>query len=139
MELTFCKSLFCECVCVKQMYASKPEAYLVNVVRLQQHFPQETEEEWRRALHGKVGDDVILVSHGFPLPVLLFHVLLQVETRLLGDVVLFEESLREKNEEEPVVIKQWMEGSDLTESQCPSAPEVELESRTVCERPSYEV
>lgn len=96
------------------MYSSKPEAYLVNVVRLQQHFPQETKEERRRALHGKVSDDVILVSHGFPLPVLLFHVLLQVEARLLGDVVLFEESLRKKNEGEAVVIKQWMEGSDLT-------------------------
>lgn len=95
-------------------YSSKPEAYLVNVVRLQQHFPKETEEEWRRALHGKVRDDVILVSHGFPLPVLLFHVLLQVETRLLGDIVLFKESLRKKNEVEAVVIKQWMKGSDLT-------------------------
>lgn len=84
------------------------------MVRLQQHFPKETEEEWRRALHGKVRDDVILVSHGFPLPVLLFHVLLQVETRLLGDIVLFEESLRKKNEVEAVVIKQWMKGSDLT-------------------------
>lgn len=89
----------CVCVCVKQMCSTKPEAYLVNVVRLQQHFPQETEEERRRALHGKVRDDVVLVGHGFPLPVLLFHVLLQVETRLLRDVVLFEESLRKKERE----------------------------------------
>lgn len=96
----------CVCVCVNQMYSSKPEAYLVNVVRLQQHFPQETEEKRRRALHGKVSDDVILISHGFPLSVLLFHILLQVETRLLGDVILFEESLRKKTEAEAVVIKE---------------------------------
>lgn len=78
-----------QCLCV-------PEAYLVDVVHLQEHFPQETEEERRRALHGEVSDDVILVGHGFPLPVLLFNVLLQVETRLLGNIVLFKEGLRKK-------------------------------------------
>lgn len=83
------------------------------MVRLQQHFPQKTEEEWRRALHGKMSDDVILIGHGFPLPVLLFHVLLQVETRLLGNIVLFEESLKKENEEEAVLKKRRMGGSDL--------------------------
>lgn len=40
-----------------------------------------------------MGNDVILIGHGLPLPVLLFHVLLQVETRLLRNVVLLEERL----------------------------------------------
>lgn len=60
-----------------------------------------------------MSDDVILIGHGFPLPVLLFHVLLQVETRLLGNIVLFEESLRKKNEGEAVLNKTWKGGSDL--------------------------
>lgn len=49
-------------------------------------------------MHGEVGDDVILVGHGLPLPVLLLHVLLQVEARLLGDVVLLEEGLEWREE-----------------------------------------
>ena len=73
---------------------SPPEAYLVYVVRLQQHLPQQTEEEGGRALHGEVSNNVVLVGHGFPLPVLLFHVLLQVETRFLRHVVLLEERLQ---------------------------------------------
>ena len=77
-----------------------PEADLVDVVRLQQHLPQQTEEERRRALHGEVGDDVVLVGHGLPLPVLLLHVLLQVEARLLRNVVLFEERLKREGERE---------------------------------------
>lgn len=99
---------------------NKPKAYLVDVVCLQQHFPQETEEERRRALHGKVSDDVILVGHGFPLPVLLFHVLLEVEPRLLRNVVLLKESLRKKNEGEAVLSKRWMGGCDqrLLVSKC---------------------
>lgn len=95
-----------QCLCV-------PEAYLVDVVRLQEHFPQETEEERRRALHGEVSDDVILVGHGFPLPVLLFNVLLQVETRLLENIVLFKKGLQKKKRGEAVVKKRWMEGPDL--------------------------
>lgn len=71
-----------------------PEAYLVYVVCLQQHLPQQTEEQWGRSLHGEVGNDVVLIGHGLPLSVLLFHVLLQVESRLLRNVVLFEERLR---------------------------------------------
>lgn len=47
-------------------------------------------------MHGEVGDDVILVGHGLPLPVLLLHVLLQVEAGFLGDVVLLEEGLQQK-------------------------------------------
>lgn len=78
----------------RQMNDSGPEAYLVNVVRLQQHLPQQTEEQRGGALHGEVGNDVILIGHGLPLPVLLLHVLLQVETRLLGNVVLLEEGLK---------------------------------------------
>lgn len=61
-------------------------------------------------MHGKMSDDVILIGHGFPLPVLLFHVLLQVETRLLGNVVLFEESLRKENEGEAVLNKRRVGG-----------------------------
>ena len=67
---------------------------LVDVVRLQQHLPQQTEEKRRRALHGEVRDDVVLVSHGLPLAVLLLHVLLQVEAALLRNVVRLEERLR---------------------------------------------
>lgn len=71
------------------------------MVRLQQHLPQQAEEQRGRALHGEVGDDVILVGHGLPLPVLLLHVLLQVEARLLRDVVLLEEGLQ-----------RWKEGKE---------------------------
>lgn len=68
------------------------------MVRLQQHLPKQTEEERRRALHGEVGDDVILNGHGLPFPVLLLHVLLQVEAGLLRDVVLLEERLKRTQE-----------------------------------------
>lgn len=63
------------------------------MVRLQQHLPEQAQEEWRRALHGEVSDDVVLVGHGLPLAVLLLYVLLQVEAALLGNVVLLEERL----------------------------------------------
>lgn len=76
-----------------------PEANLVDVVRFQKHLPQETQEERRGALHGEVCDDVVLVSHGLPLPVLLLHVLLQVEAALLRHVVLLEERLRTRGRE----------------------------------------
>ena len=80
-----------------------PEAYLVDVVRLQQHLPQQTQEEGRRALQGEVGDDVVLVGHGLPLAVLLLHVLLQVEARLLGHVVLLEERLGQSEHQREVI------------------------------------
>lgn len=129
------------CVYLAQINVlNKPKADLVYVVRLQQHFPQQTEEERRRALHGKVSDDIILVGHGFPLPVLLFHVLLQVEPRLLGNIVLLKESLRKKNEGEEGLNKRRMGGCDQRGvCSCLSAPEVELESKTAYERPNYEV
>lgn len=41
-----------------------------------------------------MSDDVVLVGHGLPLPVLLLYVLLQVEAALLRNVVLLEERLR---------------------------------------------
>lgn len=69
------------------------------MVCLKQHLPQQTEEQWGRSLHGEVGNDVILIGHGLPLSVLLFHVLLQVESRLLRNVVLFEERLRTRERE----------------------------------------
>lgn len=75
---------------------NKPEADLINVVCLQQHLPQQTEEEWGRTLHGEVGNDVILIGHGLPLPVLLLHILLQVETRFLRNIVLLEERLSDR-------------------------------------------
>lgn len=118
----------------------KPEAYLVNVVCLQQHFPQQTEEQRGRALHGEVSDDVILVGHRLPLPVLLFHVLLQVETRLLGNVVLLKERLAGREEERgtfiSIRVEIWHLSSRL--SDC-SVPVVEQGSRTACVRPSCEV
>lgn len=81
---------------VRRGECAAPEADLVDVVRLQQHLPQQTQEERRRALHGEVRDDVILVGHRFPLPVLLLHVLLQVEAALLRNIILLEERLEEK-------------------------------------------
>lgn len=68
------------------------------MVRLQQHLPEQAEEQRGRALHGEVSDDVILIGHGLPLPVLLLHVLLQIEARLLGDVVLLKEGLQRRKE-----------------------------------------
>lgn len=77
-----------------------PEADLVDVVSLQQHLPQQTQEERRRALHGEVCDDVILIGHRFPLPVLLLHVLLQVKTALLRNIILLEEGLEDEHKRE---------------------------------------
>lgn len=70
-----------------------PEADLVDVVSLQKHLPQQTQEQRRRALHGEVRDDVVLVGHGLPLAVLLLHVLLQVKAALLRNIILLEERL----------------------------------------------
>lgn len=83
------------------------------MVRLQQHFPQQAEEQWGRALHGEVGDDVILVGHGLPLPVLLFHILLQVEARLLGDVVLLEEGLEWRGHRRRDKVERGKEGEKV--------------------------
>ena len=46
-----------------------------------------------------MGNDVVLIGHGLPLTVLFFHVLLQVETGLLRNIVLFEERLRNRRRE----------------------------------------
>lgn len=70
------------------------------MVRLQQHLPQQTQEERRRALHGEVCDDVVLNGHRLPLPVLLLHVLLQVKTALLWNVILLEERLGNEHKRE---------------------------------------
>lgn len=43
-----------------------------------------------------MGDDVILIGHRLPLPVLLLDVLLQIEARLLRNVVLLEKRLKHK-------------------------------------------
>lgn len=64
------------------------------MICLQKHLPEETKEEGRRPLHGKVGDDVILIGHGLPLAVFLLHILFQVKATLLRDVILFEKCLK---------------------------------------------
>lgn len=89
-------------LCLISFYAgtvcmNRPEADLVYVVSLKQHLPQQTEEQRRWPLHRKVCYDVILIGHRLPLSVFLFYVFLQVETRLLGHIVLFEESLQGNN------------------------------------------
>lgn len=42
-------------------------------------------------------DDVILIGHGLPLPVLLLYILLQVKAALLRNIVLLEECLETKD------------------------------------------
>lgn len=61
-------------------------------------------------MHGEVSDDVILIGHGFPLPVLFLYVLLQVEAALLGNVVLLEERLRKKDRgrKGKTALQHWM-------------------------------
>ncbi len=85
-----------------------PEADLVDVVRLQQHLPQQTQKEGRRALHGEVCDDVVLDGHRLPLPVLLLHVLLQVKTALLWNVILLEERLGNEHKREVKLLWIWL-------------------------------
>lgn len=124
---------------IKGIHVRSPEAYLVDVIRLQQHLPQQAQEEWRGALHGEVSDDVILIGHGFPLPVLLLHVLLQVKTRLLWNIVLLEEGLKKERILHLLlqIIVRLLSVVYCTESTC--APAVERESRTECVRPNYVV
>ena len=59
-----------------------------DVVRLQNHLPEETEEETVALRRGEVLDDVVLVGHGAPRPPLLLHTLLQLGDVLLGHVGL---------------------------------------------------
>lgn len=124
---------------------NRPKADLVYVVGLQQHLPQETQEKGRRALHGEVGDDVILIGHRLPLPVLLFDILLQVETRLLRNVVLLEERLEQTCRCYYIRIKclSCLLNCHLFHFAYAGAnrfaPAEEQGSRTVCVRPSCEV
>ena len=59
-----------------------------DIVRLQDHLPQEGEEEVVPLAGGEVLDDIVLIAHGSPGPPLLLHVLLQLGDVLLGHVGL---------------------------------------------------
>ena len=62
-----------------------------DIVRLQDHLPEEAEEEVVALAGGEVLDDIVLIAHGSPGPPLLLHVLLQLGDILLGDVGLAEQ------------------------------------------------
>lgn len=68
------------------------------MVRLQEHFPEQAEEERREALHRELGDDLVLICHRLPLPVLLLHVLLQIKPAFLWYIILLEECLKGRRE-----------------------------------------
>lgn len=36
---------------------------LTDVVRLQEHFPEQAEEQWREAWHGELRDDLAFIRH----------------------------------------------------------------------------
>ena len=59
-----------------------------GLVRLQDHLPEEAEEEIVALAGGEVLDDIVLIAHGPPGPPLLLHVLLQLGDVLLGHVGL---------------------------------------------------
>ena len=69
-----------------------------DVVSLQDHLPEETEEETVALRRGEVLDDVVLVGHGAPRPPLLLHTLLQLGDVLLGDVGLAEHVHQDRGE-----------------------------------------
>lgn len=58
---------------------------------LQEHLPQQTEEQRRSARHSEMRHDVVLIIHRGPLPVLFLDRFLQLLLVLLGHLVLREE------------------------------------------------
>lgn len=55
--------------------------YRTNAVGFQDHFPQQTEEQWRSAGYREVGNYVVLVAHGSPISVFLFNSFLHKELK----------------------------------------------------------
>ena len=76
----------------RDLLGSNPLEDLVSngrdIVRLQDHLPEEAEEEVVALAGGEVLDDIVLIAHGPPGPPLLLHVLLQLGDVLLGHVGL---------------------------------------------------
>ena len=68
------------------------------MICFQEHFPEETKEERRRALCRKVGNDVIFIGHWLPLPILLLHVFFQIKTAFLRYIILFKKCLKGRSE-----------------------------------------
>lgn len=73
---------------------SLPVADLAYVICLQEHLPEQTEEEGRKALHRELSNNLILIRHRLPLPVFLLHIFFQVKATFLGYIILFEECLK---------------------------------------------
>ena len=69
-----------------------------DIVRLQDHLPEEAEEEVVPLAGGEVLDDIVLIAHGSPGPPLLLHVLLQLGDVLLGDVGLAQQVHQDRGE-----------------------------------------
>ena len=76
----------------RDLLGSNPLEDLVSngrdIVRLQDHLPEEAEEEVVALAGGEVLDDIVLMAHGPPGPPLLLHVLIQLDDVLLGHVGL---------------------------------------------------
>ena len=76
----------------RDLFGSNPLEDLVSngrdIVRLQDHLPEQAEEEVVPLAGGEVLDDIVLIAHGSPGPPLLLHVLLQLGDVLLGHVGL---------------------------------------------------
>jgi hypothetical protein len=66
------------------------------MICFQEHFPEKTKEERRKALHRKLGNDVIFVGHWLPLPIFLFYIFFQIKTTFLRYIILFEECLKDQ-------------------------------------------